>query len=534
MEKKEASHVGSVFYWTIGILSILILTGVIWPNTLEAITAKTQAFISDTFGWYYMIVVTMFLIVCFVFVFSPYGKVRLGKDDDRPEYNYPTWIAFLFTAGLGVGLLFFGAAEPIAHYALNAPMAVEGTGEAATDAMVYVFLHWGLHGWSIYAIIAICIAYFSYRKDKKGLISATLSPLWNMDGKFGRTIDIIAIIATLSGVATTLGFGAAQMNGGIAFLTGLPNSFWMQLLIIVIATVLYLISASTGLDKGIRILSTVNMGVVGVIFLYFLIFGSTIFSFNLFTNTIGNYIQNLPRLSFRLAPTNEEQRQWINDWTLFYWAWWMAWSPFVGSFIARVSKGRTLREFVVAVLIVPSVMGFIWFSFIGGTAITLESAGTIVSSLAEEKVLFGVMEHMPLGTIMSYITIAAIAIFFITSADSATFVLGSQSTQGSLNPNNRIKIIWGVFMSGTAAVLLYSGGLQGIQNTMILVAFPFSIIMILMVISLFKALQQERLREEAAERKEKREWKRWRKEQEKKQRNLDKQKKKQDKTKKEK
>nr|WP_083991126.1 BCCT family transporter [Alkalihalobacillus pseudalcaliphilus] len=514
--EEDMNKVGPVFYWTLGILSILILTGIIRPDFLESVTSTAQGFISDTFGWYYLIVVTIFLIVCIMFVVTPYGKIRLGKDEDRPEYSFPVWIAFLFSAGLGVGLLFFGAAEPIAHFAVSAPNAPEGSEQAAMDALLYTFFHWGLHGWAIYAIIAICLAYFNFRKDKSGLISATLSPLWNMDGKLGKTIDVVAIVATLSGIATTLGFGALQMNGGISLLTGLPNSFALQLAIIVIVTVIFIISSMTGIDKGIKILSTVNMSLVGVVFLFFMIFGATMFSFNMLTNTIGSYIQNLPQLSFNIAPMSDDKRDWINAWTIFYWAWWMAWSPFVGTFIARVSRGRTLREFVVAVLLVPSIMGFVWFSFIGGTAISVESAGNIVSNLPDEEVLFGVLATMPFGTIMSYLTIFVIAVFFITSADSATFVLASQSTAGSLNPGKRIKLVWGILMSATAAVLLYSGGLQGIQNTMILVAFPFSIIMVLMVIALFKSLAQERLREEAAERKELREWKKWRKDHDKK------------------
>ncbi|WP_059103121.1 BCCT family transporter [Shouchella shacheensis] len=514
MEKADQAKVSPVFYWTIGIMIVFILTGVFVPNLFESMTETAQSFISTFFGWYYLIVVTLFLVVCLVFVVSPYGKIRLGKEDDRPEYNYPTWFAFLFSAGLGVGLLFFGAAEPIAHYALQSPTAVEGTEEAAMESLRFVFLHWGFHGWSIYAIVAICLAYFNFRKDKPGLISATLSPLFNTDGALGKGIDVVAIVATLAGIATTLGFGAAQVNGGISFLTDLPNSFWMQVVVIAVITVLFLFSSSTGLDKGIRILSSVNMILVFLLLLFFMVFGSTLFSLNLFTNTLGRYVQTLPELSFRIAPTNPESREWINAWTLFYWAWWMAWSPYVGTFIARVSKGRTLREFIIFVLILPSVVGFIWFSFLGGTAISVESEGlAIISSLAEEERLFGVLATMPISTITSYVTLFLVAFFIVTSADSATFFLGSQSTNGSLNPPTRVKMTWGVLMSLTAGVLLYSGGLQGLQNAMILVAFPFSIIMVLMVVALFKALRLENTKEQVKKRRENREWRQWRKKQ---------------------
>ncbi|GAF24538.1 MULTISPECIES: BCCT family transporter [Shouchella] len=501
MRKKTAGTLTNVFYWTLGILIVFVAIGILFPSQLEAITATVRQFIANFFGWYYLIVVTIFLLVCLFFIVSPFGRLRLGKEEDRPEYSYLTWFAFLFSAGLGVGLLFFGAAEPIAHYAIDAPTADEATGQAALESLKFVFLHWGFHGWAIYAIVAICLAYFNFRKDMPGLISATLSPLINPRGFWGQTIDVIAIVATLSGIATTLGFGAAQMNGGISFLTNIPNSFGLQLVIIVIVTILFLISASTGIDKGIRVLSRMNMILVMLMLLFFMIFGASLYSLNLFTNTLGQYIQSLPELSFTIAPNSSEHREWINAWTLFYWAWWMAWSPYVGTFIARVSRGRTLREFVIGVLLVPSLLGFVWFSFLGGTAISFESQGlTTISNLADEEALFGVLGAMPFSTITSYITIFLIAVFFITSADSATHVLGSQSTNGSLNPPTKIKILWGVLMSATAAVLLYSGGLQGLQNTMIVVAFPFSIIMLLMVISLFKALRHEQLKKEVKER----------------------------------
>lgn len=501
MENETTSKLTRVFYVTLGILAIFIIIGFVFPGQLESVTTVVQEFIANTFGWYYLIIVTIFLLVCLFFVISPFGKIRLGKEDDRPEYGYLTWFAFLFSAGLGVGLLFFGAAEPIAHYAIDSPTTPEGSGEAALESMKYVFLHWGFHGWAIYAIVAICLAYFNFRKEMPGLISSTLSPIINPKSFLGQMIDVIAIIATLSGIATTLGFGAAQMNGGISFLTDLPNSFGLQLTIIVIITILFLISASTGIDKGIRILSKMNMVLIFLMLLFFMIFGASLYSLNLFTNTLGQYIQSLPELSFTIAPNSIEQREWINAWTLFYWAWWMAWSPYVGTFIARVSRGRTLREFVIGVLLVPPFVGFVWFSFLGGTAISTESTGTAaISTLAEEEALFGVLQTMPFSTISSYVTIFLIAVFFITSADSATHVLGSQSTNGSLNPPNRIKIIWGVLMSSTAAALLYSGGLQGLQNTMIVVAFPFSIVMVLMVISLFKALRQEGMKEEVKRR----------------------------------
>lgn len=491
--EESSKKVGPVFYWSVGILAIIILIGIISPTFLESTTATIQGAISSTLGWYYLIIVTLFVLVCLYLIVSPYGKIKLGKPDEKPEYNYLTWFALLFSAGMGTGLLFWGTAEPISHFALSSPTVEEGTNQAALESMRFVFFHWGIHAWGIYAMVAISLAFFKFRREAPGMISATLSPIMNTKGRTGKVIDVIAIVATVSGIATTLGFGAAQMNGGLSYLWGVPNTFWVQLIIILIITVIFLISASTGINKGIRILSNSNMILALVLLLFFMVFGSTIYSLNLFTDTLGRYIQRLPEMSFRISPLNEENRTWINDWTIFYWAWWMAWSPYVGTFIARVSRGRTIREFTIGVLLVPSLVGFIWFAFLGGTAIDFEMSGvTNLAPLATEQMLFGVLEALPLSLITSVLAIVLIAFFFITSGDSATFVLGMQSTNGTLNPSTKIKFTWGIMLSAIAIVLLYSGGLQALQNTMIIAALPFSIIMILMAYSLIKALSQEK------------------------------------------
>lgn len=497
---KSTNKVQPVFYWAIGILAVIIFSGVIFPNTLESITGSIQRFISTTFGWYYLIVVTFFVIVCLYLIVSPYGNIKLGKTDEKPEYGYLTWFAMLFSAGMGIGLVFFGAAEPLSHFAIQSPTVEEGTADAARESMRFVFFHYGIHAWGVYAFIALCIAYFNFRKGKSGLISATLSPIMNTEGLSGKVIDIFALVATVTGIVTSLGLGAIQMNGGLSYLFDLPISFFIQVIIIIIVSTLFLTSAMTGLDRGIRLLSNFNMVLAFILFLFIAIFGgATLYSLDLFTNTLGAYIQTLPELSLRTAPgSSPEDRQWINNWTLFYWAWWIAWSPFVGTFIARVSRGRTIREFAIAVLIVPSIVGFIWFSLLGGTGINIEAQGIMnISSLAEEEMLFGMLSTMPFSTIASILTILLIAVFFITSADTATFVLSMHSTNGSLNPPNRIKFIWGVVLSLTAITLLYSGGLQGVQNMMIIAAFPFSIILLLMVFALMKSLRLEKLKQKA-------------------------------------
>ncbi|MCL7746806.1 BCCT family transporter [Halalkalibacter sp. MEB205] len=483
-----------VFYVSVSILLVLVLIGVLVPDALEQVTANVQVFITEAFGWYYLIVVTLFTIVCLFFLISPVGRIKLGKQDSKPEFSRPTWFAMLFSAGMGIGLVFWGAAEPISHYAVDSPTGQVGTEVAIRDAMRFTYFHWGLHAWAIYGIVALVLAYFNFRHGERGLISATLKPIFgdNVNGITGKVIDVIAVLATVSGVATTLGFGAVQINGGLSFLFNIPVNILVQFIIILVVTVLFMISAWTGLKKGIKILSNVNMGLAVLIFLMMFIVGPTLFILELFTHSIGTYLQNLPAMSFRISPSDPDLRAWIDGWTVFFWAWWIAWSPFVGIFIARVSKGRSIREFVFGVLFVPSLVGFLWFSTFGGTAIMLEHDGiAAISELAVEESLFAVFSYFPLGFLASILAMILISTFFITSADSGTYVLGMMTTNGSHTPGTRIKLIWGAMLSATALVLLYTGGLQALQNTMIAAALPFSVIMALMVISFLKALYKE-------------------------------------------
>ncbi|MGP4041128.1 glycine betaine uptake BCCT transporter [Gracilibacillus sp. D59] len=483
-----------VFYISICILSLLVIAGIIIPDALDKITSNIQAFFSDAFGWYYLILVTVVLVICLYLLISPVGRIKLGNQDEKPEFSRPTWIAMLFSAGMGIGLVFYGTSEPISHYAISSPTGEIGTDQAIKDALRFTFFHWGIHAWAIYAIVALAIAYFHFRHNELGLISATLQPIFGdkVKGNTGKAIDIFSVLATVLGVATSLGFGAVQINGGLSYLFELSTSIWIQFIIIAIVTVLFLISAWSGLGKGIKILSNANMILAGVLFLLMFLFGPTLFILNLFTNTIGAYIQTLPQMSFRIAPLNEDIRGWINGWTIFYWAWWIAWAPFVGIFIARVSKGRSIREFVFFVLLIPSIVIFLWFSTFGGSAISLEHNGIAeISSLSAEESLFGVFSHYPLPLLTSIIAIVLIGSFFITSADSGTYVLSMMTTNGSHSPGNKIKFTWGILLSAIAIVLLYTGGLQALENMMIIAALPFSVIIALMAISLLKALREE-------------------------------------------
>ncbi len=486
--------VTKVFWITLGITIFLAVWGSFAPKNLEKLTGTIQTYISVHFGWYYLLIVSLFVIFCLYMIFSPYGKIKLGKPDDKPDYSYSTWFAMLFSAGMGIGLVFYGAAAPISQYMKTPPTADPGTAEALRDAMRITFFHYGIHAWAIYAVVALVLAYFKFRHGKPGLISATLEPLFGdkMKGPWGTVVDVIAVFATIVGVATTLGFGAAQINGGFTYLLGIEKQFWIQLVIIVVVTVLFMISAYTGLSKGIRYLSNANMGLATILFVAMLVIGPTLYIMNTFTDTIGAYIQNLAVESFRLSPENQDEQQWVRNWTVFFWAWWIAWSPFVGIFIARVSKGRSIREFLSGVLIVPSIVSFLWMAVFGMSAIQKEKEGADIAGLPDAQMLFGVFDQFPFSIALSVIAMMLIGTFFITSADSATFVLGMQTTNGSLNPPKTVKFAWGVAQSAIAAVLLYTGGLQALQNALISAAFPFSFIMLLMVYSLYQALRKDK------------------------------------------
>ncbi|WJQ82923.1 glycine betaine uptake BCCT transporter [Brevibacillus brevis] len=483
------------FLISLVIVFVIVLFGAISPELFASAASQVLKVTTTNFGWFYLIVTFGFLIFCIFLAFSRYGQIPLGSDDDEPEYSLPTWFAMLFSAGMGIGLVFWGVAEPVSHY-FAPPAGVTGqTTEAAQTALRYAFFHWGLHPWGIYALIALTLAYFQFRKGAKGLISSTFGPLLGerIHGPLGKGIDILAVIATAFGVATSLGLGTLQINGGLSHLFGLPSSTTVQIVIISIITILFLLSATTGLDRGIKYLSNTNLVFALLLLLLTLVLGPTSFIFDAFTSTLGSYLNNLISMSLRLTPFT--QGTWVANWTLFYWSWWIAWAPFVGMFIARVSKGRTIKEFVICVMLVPSLLSFIWFSVFGGTALHLEifdqaPIGAAVQSDISTA-LFLALEQLPMGYILAVVAILLIITFFITSADSAIFVLGMLSSDGNLDPSNRVKITWGVLQSAIAIVLLLSGGLEGLQTASIVAALPFTVIMVLMCFSLVMALQEE-------------------------------------------
>jgi glycine betaine transporter len=484
-----------VLYLSVAVIVTFVLWGLLSPAGLGAATSAAVAFATTTFGWYYLLAVLAFLLYCAYLALSRYGTVKLGRDDEEPEFTTLSWFAMLFSAGMGIGLVFWGVAEPVSHFLTPPGGLAPESPEAARAALKYAFFHWGLHPWAIYSVVALSIAYFSFRRGEPTLISRTFRPLLGdrVEGPVGQVIDVLAIIATVFGVAASLGFGAVQINSGLSSAFGLPVGTGPQLTIIGIVTVLFLLSASTGLNKGIQLLSNTNVILAGLLMAAVFVLGPTVFLLDTFTTSVGGYVQDLITLSTRLTPFTGDT--WVGSWTIFYWAWWIAWAPFVGLFIARVSRGRTIKEFVTGVLLVPALVSFLWFTVFGGSAVRQELNGDVAIAEATKAdvstALFALFDTLPFGGGLAILATLLISSFFITSADSATYVLGMQSSRGHPNPSNPVKLMWGVLQAMIAAALLLSGGLSGLQSASVLAALPFSAIMLGMCVSLYRALRQE-------------------------------------------
>ncbi|WP_291321744.1 BCCT family transporter [Desulfonatronospira sp.] len=485
----------TVFVASLIIVAGFVLLGIFDHELLDSISTYIHGGIIANFGWAYLLMTFFFLAFSIVLALSKYGKIKLGKDEDRPEYTYFGWFSMLFAAGMGIGLIFWGVAEPISHY-MQPPAHIEKeSGHAATFAMRYSFFHWGLHPWAVYIIMSMSIAYFSFRRDMPPLISSCFYPLLGdrIYGLPGKLIDILAVFATIFGIATSLGLGALQINSGLEHIYGVPATDTSTLIIILITTMLFMISAAVGLDKGIQTLSKSNMFLAFLLVVFMLVFGPTAYIMNVFTDTMGGYLSDVLEMSLTVNPFLGHE--WYKDWTIFYWAWWIAWSPFVGIFVARISRGRTIREFISGALLVPTLLTFIWFAVFGGSSLYLEmEAGAEVGQAVLEDVstgLFAVFDHYPGAMILSNAAILLLVVFFVTSADSATFVLGIMTSRGSLNPSLGKKIVWGVTQSSVAAILLVSGGLLALQQMAITAALPFSFVLLLLCYNLWRGLSAE-------------------------------------------
>lgn len=495
---EKQNKLGKVFYISTVIISLFVLWGVISPNSLNELASNALGWMITTFGWFYMLITTFFVLFIIVLAISPFGNIKLGKPSDEPEFAWISWIGMLFAAGIGVGFVFFGVAEPLLYY-LDTPVGIEPeTREAALAGLRYGSYHWALHPWAIFSIVGLTLAYVQFKKGKPALISSAFYPLLKgkTDGYIGQTVDILAVLATCTGVATTFGLSAMQITGGLSHISSVPNTITVQLIIIVIVTIAFMISSSTGLDKGIKILSNTNIAIAGVLMLFILVFGPTLFIADSFVTTLGGYISNVLPMSLTLNPFSDSD--WLGKNTIFFWAWHISWAPFMGLFIARISKGRTIRQFIAGVLLVPSVIAIIWFSTFGGAALNMEINGTGgLASIVNKEVelaLFVMLDGLPFGIITSIIAVILIFIFFITSADSATYVLSAMTTGGSLNPPLRVRIIWGVLIAGTASILLISGngGLDALQTASLIAALPFSIVMLFLIFSMIIIFSRDR------------------------------------------
>lgn len=488
--------VGAVFRVSVGIVLVFVIVTAIAPDTVERTAQAILHATATNVGWMYLLVTTGF--VCFVLFLglSRMGSIKLGSADEPPEFPFLSWLAMIFSGGMGVGLVFWGVAEPIMHY--NNPPWGDGlprTAAAAQAGMRYAFFHWGLHQWANFALVGLAIAYVRFRHESHGLISETFRPLLGarVDTGWGKAIDILTVVSTVFGVATTLGLGALQINSGMARLIGIPFGFSAQLVIVAVVGGLFMLSAMTPLEKGVRLMSNANMLLAAALLLVVLVFGPTSFIFGVMTQTLGEYLGDILQMSLATSPYSSGE--WIEQWTVFYWAWGLSWAPFVGSFIARISRGRTIREFVLGVMIVPVSLSMLWFSTFGGAAIhfeIFEHAG-IADAVATEVPagLYVLLEQLPGGTLLTVASILLVGMFLVTSADSATFVLGMFTSKGVLNPTRAVRMLWGTLQLLMVVVLLLSGGLESLRSVSIIAAFPFMILMILIAASLYRDLARE-------------------------------------------
>lgn len=487
--------VTSVFTGAVIFTLTVVLIALFFPGHFEAATGGIKNYITQNFGWFYLLLVGAIVAFCVFIICSPASQIRLGDPDSRPEYTKLSWLSMLFSAGMGIGLIFFGAAEPLSHFAVSSPIAPPGSKQALADSLKYTFFHWGIHAWAVYGIIALSLAYFKFRKKEKSLLSATLKPLFGSQTETlpGKMIDGLTIFVTAIGVAASLGFGAVQISGGLSYLFGIPNTATVQVMIILICTACFVVSALSGIGKGVKILSNLNIILaIGLMALIIVLGPSTLFM-NSFVGTIGMYLNDFLRMSFRTASLYPTRQEWIQNWTIFYWAWWISWAPFVGIFIAQISKGRTIREFLIHVLLVPTIFSFLWFSVFGTAATQASLSDGTIAGMAAETVLFGVFNQYPYGLYLSLLAVFLIFTFFITSADSATYVLSMLSEDGSRFPHNNVKVIWGLIISSIAGILLVAGGLPALQNIVIISALPFSFVIILMIIALYKEIHHEKI-----------------------------------------
>ncbi|GLU88766.1 MULTISPECIES: BCCT family transporter [Agromyces] len=508
MEKRLPPVQRWVFWPAAVVIVAFVVFALVAPDAAETVFGAIQSGIVNTFNWYYVLIAAFFVAVSLFFGFSRFGDIKLGRDDDEPEFSFPAWLSLLFAAGMGIGLVFYGVSEPLSHFVSPRP-GVTGTPEQlAQSALSQTYLHWGIHAWAIYVVIGLALAYAIHRRRRPISIRWTLEPLLGkrVEGGWGHAIDVIALVGTLFGVATSLGLGVLQISAGLHAAGFAEPDEFTQVIIILVISVFVLFSVLSGVTKGMKWLSTANLVLAGLLVLYLLVFGQSEFLLREFVQSIGNYIQNFVGLSFNTSAfQGEAGEQWQASWTSFYWGWWISWAPFVGIFIARVSKGRTVREFVMGVIIVPTLLGILWFAVLGGSALAIElqTPGALTrpdGTVDVQGALFQLLEYVPGTQIVTIGVIILIAIFFVTSADSGALVMGMIATGGQLNPKRWIRTFFTAITALLAIALLLSGGLTALQTAAIIIALPFSIVMLLICWSTIIAFRRERRAYERAQR----------------------------------
>lgn len=497
MEKQTSFNplvIGATLFFVVLLVAMILIA----PEQTQTLLNAAKSGIFANFSWFYVLAFSVFLGFLVILSVSSLGNIKLGNDEEEPEFGFLSWLAMLFAAGMGVGLMFFGVAEPLTHYLSD---ITTGSAEhKQQEALLHTLFHWGIHAWAVYGTIALALAYFGFRYKLPLALRSCFYPLLKerINGKLGDLIDIMALLATLFGVITTLGFGASQLGAGLHQLGWISeNSFSLQVVVIAVVMSLAIFSAISGVGKGVKILSELNLTLAFCLLIFVLVAGPTLYLLSAFSDNIGTYLSNLVQLSFKTYVYEQEHTGWFSGWTILYWAWWCSWAPFVGLFIARISRGRTIREFIFGVLVIPSMFGILWFTVFGNTAIWLndgEAAGTLGQMISSpETLLFKFLDYLPLSGVTGLVSLVVISLFFITSADSGIYVLNNiVSRDKSLAAPRWQAVMWGVLMSVVAIVLMQSGGLANLQAMTLLVALPFAMLMLLMCFSLWKGLSADK------------------------------------------
>ena len=493
-----------VFLTSAILILAFIIFGAFFNELATEVFGQAKAFVSMRFGWFFIMVVNLTLVMSIYLIFSRYGDIRLGHQNENPEYNLVSWIGMLFSAGIGIGLLYWGTAEPLYHF-MAPPLGEPESIAAAKQAMNISFLHYGLHVWALYGMVALSLAYFHYRRGLPLAIRSTLYPLIGKKiyGPMGHTVDTLAVFGTMFGVVTTLGLGVLQINSGLESLFGIPNNITVQIILIAFITMLAGLSLLMGLDKGIKRLSDINIFFTIVLLSFVIILGPTQFIFNSFFENIGNYLHQVIPLGL-WTESYEGEANWQSSWTVFYWAWWISWSPFVGVFVARISRGRTIREFILGVLLIPITILFLWFTAFGGSAVHMELMAAVDPNIASPglveavradtgSAIFKLMESYPLTAALNGLIVVMIVFWFVTSSDSASFVIDMLTSGGDTNPPKIQRLFWAGTEGVIAAVLLAAGGLGALQAASIVSGLPFAVVIVIMMYSLLRGLSRDRL-----------------------------------------